>query len=83
MGMMKNYKMKLIEIGDNGEQQDAIEWAIDLKWMPMTYRFDVDRMVVEQNLLAFLRSYREMLSTAFRGESVLFPDEYGRPELTM
>lgn len=77
MSMMGDYKLSLIELGDGAEEQDAIEWAIDMRWMPVTYEFAVDKQVVEANRLAFVRSYRMMLIGAFRGSSVLSLNEHG------
>ena len=58
MGAVKNYLLDLQSIGEDLEQQDAIEWAIISRWVPITCHRDIDRATITQQLPAILEAYR-------------------------
>ena len=60
MGATKNYVLKLAELGDTLEQQDAIEWAIFSGWVPLAYELENDRALIRDQLPTILEQFRRL-----------------------
>jgi len=60
MGATKNYVLKLAELGDTLEQQDAIEWAIFSGWIPLAYELENDRALIRDQLPTIVEQFRRL-----------------------
>lgn len=59
MGMMKNYLLKLLEqCSEEQFGQDAIEWAIFSRLVPLTYDLDRDSREIMSRYDEIIEAYR-------------------------
>lgn len=61
MGMTKQYLLKLLELGDDTEEQDAIEWAIWNNWVTISGHPNQDKQVILKEKPEILAAFRRVI----------------------
>ena len=59
MGMIKHYQLKLICLGENQQEQEAIEYALLQGWFTPSYKFEQDKQTIELHLRHFVQKFKQ------------------------
>ena len=58
--MMKNYLIDMLNVGEDVQQRDAIEYALYSGWLTLTYDRDTDTQAITDKLPEFVEAFRRV-----------------------
>lgn len=58
--MLKDYFLRIVELGEGVEQQDALEYSIYSGWLQLTYNFEQDKSQVALLLPDIVEQFRRV-----------------------